>query len=165
MNKQEFLDRLKVSLSELPPEELEERLNFYREIIDDRMEEGLSEEQAVAQLSLPSISEVPHRKPGFWQSLLLGLKCMVLIPVCVTLWTVVASMWLSFAVGVASTLCGFVAGLGYLSDGIRDTGLMLLGVGCFWSAVSIFIFFLSLLATRFATAVPKKWISGGVDHG
>ena len=48
MNKQDFLARLEKSLDGLPQEELAERLNFYSEMIDDRMEEGLSEEEAVA---------------------------------------------------------------------------------------------------------------------
>ena len=44
MNKQEFLSRLEQALSGLPAEELQERLAFYRESIEDRVEEGLSEE-------------------------------------------------------------------------------------------------------------------------
>ena len=43
MRKQEFLDTLRSRLSGLPRQELEERLAFYGEMIDDRMEEGLSE--------------------------------------------------------------------------------------------------------------------------
>ena len=46
MRKQEFMDDLRSRLSALPPPELEERLSFYEEIINDRMEEGLSEEEA-----------------------------------------------------------------------------------------------------------------------
>jgi uncharacterized membrane protein len=48
MGKQEFLTRLGKALSGLPREDIEERLNFYSEMIEDRMEEGLSEEEAVA---------------------------------------------------------------------------------------------------------------------
>lgn len=47
MNKQEFLVKLRKGLSGLPKEDIEERLTFYSEMIDDRMEEGLSEEEAV----------------------------------------------------------------------------------------------------------------------
>ena len=50
MNKQEFLSRLEEALAGLPREELMERLAFYRESIDDRMETGLTEEAAVAEL-------------------------------------------------------------------------------------------------------------------
>jgi uncharacterized membrane protein len=50
MTKQEFLAGLREKLSDLPREDAEERLNFYSEIIDDRTEEGLSEEDAVAAI-------------------------------------------------------------------------------------------------------------------
>ena len=56
MNKQEFLDRLRKGLSGLPQAEREERLLFYSEMIDDRMEEGLTEEEAVAALG--SLEEI-----------------------------------------------------------------------------------------------------------
>jgi hypothetical protein len=41
MNKQEFLTALKKALSPLSKADLEERLSFYSEMIDDRIEEGL----------------------------------------------------------------------------------------------------------------------------
>lgn len=50
MSKQEFLDALRKKLKDLPPQDVEESLNFYREMIDDRMDEGLSEEEAVASV-------------------------------------------------------------------------------------------------------------------
>ena len=56
MNKQEFLSRLKNGLSALSEKELEERLTFYGEMIDDRIEEGLTEEDAVAAVG--SVDEI-----------------------------------------------------------------------------------------------------------
>ena len=50
MKKDAFLDLLRRGLDGLPQEELAERLSFYREMIEDRMEEGLSEEAAVAEI-------------------------------------------------------------------------------------------------------------------
>ena len=50
MKKQEFLDELRVKLNGLSKEELDERINFYSEMIDDRIDEGKSEEEAVADL-------------------------------------------------------------------------------------------------------------------
>ena len=47
MSKQEFLTQLRKELSFLSKDDLEERLTFYSEMIDDRMEEGLSEDDAV----------------------------------------------------------------------------------------------------------------------
>ena len=48
MNKHEFLAALRRELTALPHDELTEQLNFYNEMIDDRMEEGMTEEQAVS---------------------------------------------------------------------------------------------------------------------
>lgn len=50
MNKQEFLGALKKRLSGLPKNEIEERLAFYGEMIDDRTEDGRTEEEAVAEI-------------------------------------------------------------------------------------------------------------------
>jgi len=50
MNKQEFIEALYRRLSDLPWQDVEERLNFYGEMIEDHMEEGLSEEEAVASM-------------------------------------------------------------------------------------------------------------------
>ena len=48
MTKQEFSDKLKKLLSSLTEEEISERIGFYLEMIDDRIEEGLSEDEAVS---------------------------------------------------------------------------------------------------------------------
>ena len=50
MNKQEFLQRLRSGLTGLPQEDIEDRVSFYDELIDDKMEEGVSEEEAVRQI-------------------------------------------------------------------------------------------------------------------
>lgn len=42
MNKQEFLTELRAKLSGLPTYDVEERLSFYGEMIDDRTEEGVT---------------------------------------------------------------------------------------------------------------------------
>ena len=50
MTKQEFLTELRRNLNGLPQEEIEDRMNFYEEMINDRMDEGKTEEQAVADI-------------------------------------------------------------------------------------------------------------------
>lgn len=56
MSKQEFLAQLHKGLSGLPQDDIEERLAFYSEMIEDQMEDGLSEEEAV--LAVGSIDEI-----------------------------------------------------------------------------------------------------------
>ncbi|MBO5757299.1 MAG: DUF1700 domain-containing protein [Clostridia bacterium] len=67
MTKQEFLDKLQAGLSGLTESDAQERLTFYSEMIDDRMEEGLAEEQAVARIGDVQtiidniLAEIPQR--------------------------------------------------------------------------------------------------------
>lgn len=57
MNKAEFLDELKKSISEYPVEETEKSMEYYAEMIDDRVEDGMTEAEAVASLgSIDSIA-------------------------------------------------------------------------------------------------------------
>ena len=53
MTKREFLDRLERCLASLDAGERASMVDFYSEQIDDRMDDGMSEEQAVASLESP----------------------------------------------------------------------------------------------------------------
>lgn len=58
MNKQAFLEGLAGYLDALDPEEIKKTCAYYAEMIDDRVEEGMDEEQAVASLEpLPVIAK------------------------------------------------------------------------------------------------------------
>ena len=86
MNKQKFLAALQKKLSHLPEQDRRDQIVFYGEMIDDRMEEGLSESAAVAAIgSIEQIaaqilqnaagepSLVQKRKRGAWEITLLIL--------------------------------------------------------------------------------------------
>ena len=62
MCRDEFLAALRARLSGLPEKEVEDRLGFYAEMIDDRVEEGLTEEEAVLQIG--SVEDVAARQVG-----------------------------------------------------------------------------------------------------
>ena len=47
MNKREFLAKLEKALAQLNREERKRELDYYEEMINDRIEEGMSEEEAV----------------------------------------------------------------------------------------------------------------------
>lgn len=51
MRKEEFLAALRTALGKLPEQEILASLDFYAEMIDDRMEDGATEEEAVAAAS------------------------------------------------------------------------------------------------------------------
>ena len=63
MNKQEFLVQLRNALSGLPKDDIEERIEFYSEMIEDRIEEGLSEEEAIAS----GRQWFPYNKGGYFR--------------------------------------------------------------------------------------------------
>lgn len=48
MNKEIFLHQLRIRLSQLPEPEIQTRLEYYNELIEDMVEEGMDEEAAVA---------------------------------------------------------------------------------------------------------------------
>ncbi len=50
MNKQEFMQLLEQRIKLLPLSERHRLINFYNEALEDRIEEGMSEEEAVASL-------------------------------------------------------------------------------------------------------------------
>ena len=56
MNKQQFISSLRARLSSLPGADINRYVDYYSEMIDDRIEDGLSEEEAVSDLgSIDSI--------------------------------------------------------------------------------------------------------------
>ncbi|MEE1105032.1 MAG: DUF1700 domain-containing protein, partial [Ruminococcus sp.] len=59
MTKKAFLSELRAALSALPEQEQNERLRFYAEMIDDRMEDGMTEEEAVAAVG--NTNEIAQR--------------------------------------------------------------------------------------------------------
>ena len=50
MKKEEFLNELEKELQGLPKSDIIDKLSFYSEMIDDRIEEGKTEEEAIADL-------------------------------------------------------------------------------------------------------------------
>lgn len=67
MNKKEFLAALRAGLAGLPEADVQHWLDFYSEIIEDRMEEGMTESEAVADVGsvhtivTQILSETPKR--------------------------------------------------------------------------------------------------------
>ena len=107
MRKQEFLNQLAAALAGMDREERYRTISYYDELIDDRMEDGQDEEQAVAGLGdpgqvarellveeEPAVPKATGRKVwvivllvlGFplWGSLLLAGVCLLLVPVSYT---------------------------------------------------------------------------------
>ena len=170
MNKQAFLERLRKALSALPPKEQEERIHFYCEMIDDRMEEGLSEEDAVTSIGtweeilaeLPPVKE--KRKSNTLVILLLILGCPIWLSLGIAAFAVVLSLYVSvWAVFVSIAACalGFlVGGLIFIFSVSLMPGIALLAAAAVCAGLSIFAFFGCRSATKGMTLLTGKMAIG-----
>lgn len=185
MNKQEFLLKLRNRLSDLPQDDREERLTFYAEMIDDRMEDGLSEEQAVCEignideLTAQIVADIPftrlvkekitpQKKRTAWEIILILLGSpvwlslliaafAVLLSLYIALWSVIISLWAVFGSLIAAALFGVVAGSILACCNNVLTGLATLGVGILCAGMSIFTFYGCKAVTKEILLFTKKF--------
>lgn len=169
MNKQEFLAGLQKGLSGLPQEDVEERLTFYGEMLDDRMEEGLSEEEAVAaagsveeivgqvvadiplaRIAKERIRQKRRLKAGEIVLLMLGspvwlslgiAAAAVIFALYVSLWAVVVSLWAVFAALAVCAAGSIPMCVIFAVGGSGVSGLALLSAGIVCAGLSVFMFF------------------------
>lgn len=184
MNKQEFLLELEAALCGLPKEDVAERIAFYNEIIEDKIEEGLSEHEAVATVgSIEEIAEqiladtplsrlakerIKSKKrkmsaleivllvlgSPIWLSLLIAAFA-VIISLYAVLWSLVATVWAVMS-GLAGAGVGVVvAGIIFIATGQTLTGVAEIGVGLCASGLSIFAFFGAHAATVGAAKLTR----------
>lgn len=169
MTKQEFVSSLRQRLALLSKQELDDRINFYSEIIDDYIEDGLSEEDAVSKLG--TIDEVvneilkdtsiiklaknkfkPKRKLETWVIVLIILSfpiwftllvslLSVVFSLYVSFWSIVISLWGVFTTLIGLGIGGIISGLIFLFTPSSMTGLLLLAVGFICSGLSLYCYF------------------------
>lgn len=187
MKKQEFLDELRGHLLGLPEQDREESLAFWGEMIDDRMEEGRTEEEAVAdigsveEISAQIIAEVPlikiaketvkpKRRLRWWEILLLVLGAPVWLPLIVAafavlfaLFVVIGSMlivlWAVFG-AIAACAVGLLASVAFLIQSNVPSGIAMIGVALVCGGLSIFLFFGCREATKGIMLLTKKMVLG-----
>ncbi len=186
MNKQEFMSGLSSALSGLPQDDIEERLTFYSEMIDDRIEEGLTEEEAVSaagpieEIAAQTVSDIPitklvkerirpRRKLKAWEIVLLAAGSpiwislliaafAVVLSLYITLWSLIISCWAVFASFAASAAGGIAAGIILACSGHGLTGAAVIGLGIMCAGLSVFSYFGSLAATKGTILLTKKII-------
>lgn len=184
MSKQEFLVHLRKGLFGLPKDDIEERLAFYSEMIDDRMEEGLSETEAVSAVG--SVDEIvaqvvadiplvkvakerikPKRRMKAWEVVLLVLGSpiwlslliavlAVMFSLYVVLWSVIISLWAVFASLIACAFGCIAAGIGFAVGISGLVGVAAIGAGIVCAGLSIFMFCACKAATKGAAILTKK---------
>jgi uncharacterized membrane protein len=188
MRKADFSDALRNGLIGLPQEDIEERVSFYGEMIDDRMEEGLTEEEAVDgigpvdQIISQIASEIPlaklvrekikpKRSLRAWETVLIILGFPVWFPLLIAagavllslyivLWSMIISLWAVEVSLWASALAGIAAAVVLWIRGTIVSGLAMFGAGLFLAGLSIFLFIGCLAATKGLARLTKKILLG-----
>lgn len=186
MIKQEFLEKLRFGLSHLSQDEIEERLIFYSEMIDDRIEEGLSEDEAVSAIGsvdeivsqiisefpiskLVKVKIAPKRRLKVWEIVLLILGSpiwlslliaafAVIISVYVSMWSVIVSCWAVFVSCIGCFVGGILGGIATILCGHGLVGLITVGMGFICAGLSIFSFYGCKLLTKWLIILTKKVI-------
>lgn len=159
MKKEEFLQELEKRLKGLPKDEIDERVSFYSEMVDDHMEEGKTEDEAIAEIGgtdevvkrildeTPLVHIVKEKiKPkrsltgleiillilGFplWLPLLIVLGVFIMVTF-ILLWVLVIVTYSSEIALAGAGVAGFIRFFAGMGDGINVgyLGIGILGIG------------------------------------
>ena len=182
MNKTDFIDELYHLLNSLSKAERQQHLDYYEEMIADRMEDGLTEEEAVAALGRPAdiaaqiLGEAPP-KPArrfpiwaivlivlgspLWISLLLTVILAiisivaVIAAVYVSLWAVILALYATDLGLLLGFLSGIAGGVFYLAQRISMPAVLFFGGGLVCAGVTVLLFFLCNLLSRMLWQLSK----------
>lgn len=187
MSKQEFLAQLRKGLSGLPQDDTEERLTFYSEMIADRMEEGLSEEdavneigsvdtiisQTVADIPLTKLmkEKAPQRRLSVWEIVLLVLGSpiwislliaafAVILSIYVAWWSVIISFWAVFGSFFGCAFGSIIAAIVFAVADKGVTSVVMASAGLVCAGLSIFLFYGFKGATNGTLSLTKKIFLG-----
>ena len=187
MNKEAYLQRIRQLLQTLPEEDRERSLAFYAESIDDRMEDGMSEEEAVASLESPEEAaksilmdtplpklvkaRVKQRRMGTLEILLLVLGFPLWFPLLLTIlilgltvylvaWTLVlvlAAAVLALGLSAAAVL---IAAVYCLFKGGIPLALLGFGACLVLTGLTVLLGFVTAGAGRLAIRLGKAMVRG-----
>lgn len=185
MKRSEFLEELKARLWAMPEGDIQNSLDYYSEMIDDRMEDGLSEEEAVAaignldeivkqiltetprppQVVKPEQKQIPVQdNTKIWMIVLLVLGSPLWIPLVVSAVSVVFSVYVSLWSVVISLYAVFIAlaasAVGcivgsFFMIGNPGTGMVAWGAALVCAGLAILLFMLSNLAAKSLVKLTK----------
>ena len=185
MKKEEYLEGLRTALraAKLPSFAIAEGVEFYTEAIDDRMEDGTSEEDAVAQMgpledALAAVSaEVPpvprriaHLSTGSHalDIVLALIACPVWIPctlacigviasIYLVLWLLVATVWMLVTAAFLTGAVGVFAAFWGIANGAPAMGFLGLGIGLAASGIALLAVPLAACATSALVKLAERF--------
>lgn len=184
MTKKEFLSALEKGLCTLPENDVERSIEYYREMIDDRMENGQTEAEAVAamgdvrEIISQILAESPQKssKPKgnrslspwavaliilgspIWASLLIS-AAVIVFSAYVVIWSLVISLYAVVFSFAAVAACGvFIAVMSAVSGSLVKT-VFYIGIALFFAGASGLLFFAAgkagALTARFSAFTAK----------
>ncbi len=184
MTKDKFLVLLQSRLSGLPQDDVQERMSFYAEMIEDRIEEGFAEEEAVSavgsvdEIVAQVIADIPLAKIAkeriksrhhlkAWEIVLLVLgspiwlslviaAVAVILSLYIALWSVIISLWAVFGSLVGCSFGGLLAGVVVACNGNALSGFAMIFAGLVCAGLSIFMFFGCKAVTTGTLILTKK---------
>ena len=186
MTKAEFLANLEEALYGLPKEDIDERINFYSEMIDDRMEEGISECEAVEAVGLideivfQTVSDVSllkivkekakakkNRKLQGWEIVLICVGAPLWLPLLiaalsvilsfyVVMWSLIVSLWAVFGSLGGAAIGGLVSGVFFAIFSNPTSGIFLIASSLVSAGLCILSFFACKALTKAILLLTKK---------
>ena len=183
MLKAEFLCNLRMKLAGLPEQEAIDRVIFYSEMIDDRMDEGLTEEEAVnaigdvdavvkqiiADIPLKKIVKDKIKKKGrlkgweltliiagspIWIALLVTAFAVV-ISLYASAWSILISLWAAFGAFAGSSIGLIAGGIIFSANAGTVPGIAYVGVGIASIGIAIFTYIGSFMLTKLTVKLTK----------
>lgn len=176
MNKQQFFAEIRQRIGSLPQQDINRSIDFYAEMIDDRIEEGLSEEEAVAAMGTPEeiaaqiLSEnlrsehseklaAPKRTFKAWEIVLLVIGSPLWVPLLlaaaiivlslyIVLWSVIIVLYAADLCFAAGAISGIVGGAILFCTGRTAQALLFFGAGITCIGLTILWFVLSTAAAK-----------------
>lgn len=185
MNKQEFLSELKNRLAGIPQKDIDQTIEFYEELILDKMEEGQLEEEAIA--SLDSIDEIvkatlsnvsipklvkekfaPKRSLKTWEIVVIAATSIIWVPLAIALLSIILSLYVGLWSGVIALAASTVS-VGALSliivGGILDlctghvaSGIFTIGLALAFLGISLLLGLLTVKLSKLMVVLCKKII-------
>ncbi len=188
MTKTQFILELSDKLSGLPRDDINESIEFYIEMIDERMDEGMSEADAVAAIgSIDAISEQifseipmvklvkekikPKHKLRAWEIILLALGSpiwlslaaaafVVIVSLYVVLWAVEICVYAANITLFAGSVAGLVLSVVYFIQGNAGAALFVLGAGILCIGLGLLMLWVCRKSTKLMIVIAKKIFIG-----
>ena len=188
MNKNAFLNELRKRLSGLPQDDVEEWISFHSEMIADRIEDGLTEEEAVSEagtvdeVAAQILSDIPLTKlvknkvapkrtrriggtvllilsSPLWLGLLIAVFAVILA-VYAVLWVLVICAYAVCFSMAAGAVWGIPGAFLSLRSGSVAGALFYIGAGLLCAGLAILLRFACVWAAKRVLALTRKIIPG-----